>query len=371
MWSLGAALPLRAQLTVTADAGFGAVEYEGFLGSGALTVTPGIRYDARTFSLAAQGGWVLYESGRSLVQGVAAGAWLTPPVGGLRGEISGFGGVAAYADAARSGYGLLRGRLHMTRRAAGLWAGAGVGRAYAGAFDIGTSELAVGAWWAGRGLTVTTAVTRGLGVDSASSTAAYVDATANARWTTGPFELEGQIGVRPWSELDDEGVFGELQARLALTRIVAAQLGAGRYPADPLRGAVAGRWISAGVRIGIWSGRSTVRAPDERLRDAVRLPYPLPADAPELRLREAPFGVRAITIHAPGAARVEIAADFTDWQAVPLSAGDNAEWRLDLALAPGVYRLNVRVDGGPWVVPRGATPQQDEFGTLVGLIIVR
>jgi len=368
---LGGAGPLPAQLTATADAGFGAVEYEGFLGSTAATVTPGVRYDARTFSVAAQGAWVLYESGRSLLQGAAAGAWISPPLGVTRAEISGFGGLATYADAATSGYGMLRGRVHATGRTAGLWAGVGLGRAYAGTFDIGTSELGLGAWVARPGLTLTAAVTRGTGIDSASQTASYVDAAVNARWTSAPLEVEGLVGMRPWSELDDEGAFGELQVRLALTGAIAAQVGAGKYFADPLRGSVAGRWISAGVRLRLWSGRSTIRAPDERLRASVRLPHPLPPDAPELGLTEAAFGVRALTVSAPGAASVEIAADFTDWQPVRLHPRGGGTWQLDLALAPGVYRVNVRLDGGPWIVPRGATPQADEFGTLVGLIVVR
>jgi len=370
-WSVGAAGPLRAQLAATTDAGFGAVEYEGFLGSTALTITPGLRYDARSFSVAAQGAWVLYESGRDLLQGAAAGAWLTPPVGALRGEVSGFGGIATYTTAATSGYGLLRGRLHVAGGRSGVWAGAGMGRAYAGTFDIATSELALGGWLVRPGFTLTTTVLRGVGVDSGSTRAAYVDVMASGRWTSGALELEGVAGLRPWSELDDEKLFGELQVRVALTRRVAAQVGAGRYLADPLRGSVAGRWISAGVRLRLWSGPSRVSAPDERLRAAVRLPHPLPADAPELRLSDAAFGVRGITIRASGARSVEIAADFTDWQPVLLHAGRGGEWRLDLALAPGVYRLNVRVDGGPWIVPRGATPQEDEFGMLVGLVIVR
>jgi hypothetical protein len=364
--TLGGTVPLPAQVTATLDGGFGAIEYAGFLGSTALTVTPGLRYDARSFSLAGQGNWVVYESGRSLLQGAAAGAWLTPPIGPVRGELSGFGGIARYSDEPASGYGLLRARVHLPGRAAGLWAGGGMGRSYVGAIDVGTSEITVGGWVAHRALTATGTLMRGSAADSA-----FVDLTASARWRHGALELNGIGGARVASAFEDEGLFGELQVRLALTRLLAAQVGAGSYPIDPLRGAVAGRWISAGVRIGLWSGRSGVAAPDERLRATVRLPNLLPPDAPVLILATAAFGVRAITIEAPGAASVDLAGDFTDWQPVALRPVGRDAWRLEMALAPGIYRLNVRIDGGPWAVPRGATPQADEFGTTVGLVVVR
>jgi hypothetical protein len=363
---LGAGAPLGAQVTATADVAFGAIEYEGFLGSAALTLTPGLRYDARNFSVAAQGNWVVFESGRTLVQGAAAAAWLTPPVGPLRGEVSGFGGLATYAEAPGSGYGLLRGRIHVVGGAAGAWAGGGVGHSYAGATDIGTSEIAAGGWLVGRGLTVTATLTRGAAADSA-----FFDYAMSARWQRGILELEGLAGARLASDFDDAGLFGEMQTRLALTRLIAAQVSAGYYRVDPLRGAVAGRWISGGFRVSLWPRRSTVTPPDERLRATVRLPGLIPPDAPELRLTRAAVGVRAITILVPRVASVELAADFTDWQPVRLQPAGRDTWRLDLALAPGVYRLNIRIDGGPWTVPRGATAQVDEFGSVVGLVVVR
>jgi hypothetical protein len=363
---LGATAPLAAQVSGTVDGGFGAIEYDGFLGSTALTLTPGLRYDARAFSVAAQGNWVLYESGRTLLQGAAAGAWMTPSLGPVRAEISGFGGVARYTDAAASGYGLLRGRVHLPAGAAGVWLGAGAGGSYAGVVDVGTSEIALGGWLVRRNLTATGSLLRGAADDSV-----FVDLTASARWRHGALELNGLAGTRVSSAFDDEGPYGELQVRLALTRAIAAQVSAGSYPIDPLRGAVAGRWISAGFRMSPWPSRAGVEAPDERLRATVRLPTTLPPDAPVISLAAAAFGVRALTIHAPGAASVELAGDFTDWQPVALRPVGRDTWRLDLALAPGIHRLNVRIDGGAWTVPRGATPQADEFGSTVGLVVVR
>jgi hypothetical protein len=64
-------------------------------------------------------------------------------------------------------------------------------------------------------------------------------------------------------------------------------------------------------------------------------------------------------------------ADFTDWQPISLTRASGGEWRVHLMLTPGVHRLNVRIDGGDWVVPAGARPEPGEFGGAVGVIIVR
>jgi hypothetical protein len=42
-----------------------------------------------------------------------------------------------------------------------------------------------------------------------------------------------------------------------------------------------------------------------------------------------------------------------------------------MALTPGVHRLNVRIDGGAWLVPVGARPEESDFGDKVGVIVVR
>ena len=356
---------MGAQVTATTDLAFGAVKYEGFLGSAAASVTPGIRFDSRSFSAAAQGSYLVYESGNTLVQGAGAAAWLSPSLRSVRGEMSGFGGLSRYASEAVVGYGMARGRLHAMRDTRGVWLGAGIGQVYTSAATSGTMELGLGAWATLPGMAVTLNATRSTAADSASA-----DLTASFRWLRGPVEINALVGVRAASD-DDEGLFGEFVGRLALTRLVAAHVAVGDYPADPLRGAVAGRYLSAGLRLTFLDAGAAVRPADERLRSEVRLPFPLPPDAPELVLAQAPIGTRTLTVRAARAERVEIAGDFTDWQPLVLRRADGRAWELPVLLAPGVYRLNVRIDGGAWQVPRGATPQRDEFGGFVGLVVVR
>ena len=45
-------------------------------------------------------------------------------------------------------------------------------------------------------------------------------------------------------------------------------------------------------------------------------------------------------------------------------------WEARLPLAPGVYRVNLRVDGGPWIVPPGLPSVVDEFGGAVGILTI-
>jgi 1,4-alpha-glucan branching enzyme len=78
-----------------------------------------------------------------------------------------------------------------------------------------------------------------------------------------------------------------------------------------------------------------------------------------------------LRLHMPGASSVDLMADFTDWQPVPMASVRDDVWEIRHELIPGVYRLNVRIDGGPWLVPNGARSEQDEFGGVVGVVVIR
>jgi hypothetical protein len=63
--------------------------------------------------------------------------------------------------------------------------------------------------------------------------------------------------------------------------------------------------------------------------------------------------------------------DFTDWKTEPLIPVGEGRWTHRVALGPGVHHLNVRFDGGAWLVPSGAVAVDDGFGGRVGLVVVR
>jgi len=73
----------------------------------------------------------------------------------------------------------------------------------------------------------------------------------------------------------------------------------------------------------------------------------------------------------PDARQVELMGSFTDWAPVRLTSTAPGVWSFNVFLAPGVHRVNIRVDGGAWSVPPGLTAVRDEFGGEVGLLIVQ
>ena len=58
--------------------------------------------------------------------------------------------------------------------------------------------------------------------------------------------------------------------------------------------------------------------------------------------------------------------EFTDWRPVALHRS-GSDWTATLTVAPGTYRMNVRIDGGAWAVPPGVTALEDDFG-VVGIL---
>jgi 1,4-alpha-glucan branching enzyme len=109
---------------------------------------------------------------------------------------------------------------------------------------------------------------------------------------------------------------------------------------------------------------------------SVKAQHPLVgSEAPHIveEFRWEKSGSRDVTLsaRAPGAASVEVTGDFTNWSPVRLVPAANAEWwSVTLPLRPGKYQMNLRVDGGKWLVPPGVLSMRDEFGGTVGLLVV-
>lgn len=80
-------------------------------------------------------------------------------------------------------------------------------------------------------------------------------------------------------------------------------------------------------------------------------------------------GACAIRLRCRDAQRVELAADFTDWNAVALAPARGGWWAIALPIGPGVHRVRVRVDGGAWTPPAGL-PRDDGGGEPAGLFVV-
>jgi hypothetical protein len=357
---------LTAQSAGTVDMGASWVDYEGFLGSGALYVTPTLRYNTANVSLGASGSYVLFESGNRILQGLGAGAWRTRLTGRLRAELSASAGINVYADYPGYGHLLGRARLHYGRATSGMWAGAASGQSYIGSASTTPLQLEFGGWTVYRGLALNATVMRSWFADTA-----YLDVVGTARWNNDVLRIDGSLGVRTWSEGGGQGIYGEFYFLAPLHSLIAAQVSGGRYPSDPIRGVIAANYVSVGLRIEAFNTQVATRGsePSTFLRETIGFETLAPGEA-SLTVRSSSRLNRTICVAAPGAESVELSGDFTDWRAVPLSRTSAECWEIIVAIPAGAYRVNVRLDGGRWLVPRGLRIEDDEFGGRVGILVI-
>jgi hypothetical protein len=76
----------------------------------------------------------------------------------------------------------------------------------------------------------------------------------------------------------------------------------------------------------------------------------------------------ALRLYLPRAQRVELTADFLEWWVVKLGPLGGGVWEIQLLVPPGSYRVNIRMDDGPWIVPPGLPAVQDELNGQVGVL---
>ncbi|NUO64022.1 MAG: hypothetical protein HOQ11_08350 [Gemmatimonadaceae bacterium] len=183
----------------------------------------------------------------------------------------------------------------------------------------------------------------------------------------GRAELTTEFGVQQGRRMIDPArprarkAWTELIASLAATYRIAPRIllriGGGLYPTDYVRQLPQGKFVSVGLRL-------------ERGRRQ-QVDWYLPPDLPAFRIDTLPGGARAVRLRAPRALKVDISADFTDWTPVPMRRLKGGDWEAVLPIAPGTYRVSVRVDGSEWSAPPGLVGVLDEFNGEVGLVVIR
>ena len=136
---------------------------------------------------------------------------------------------------------------------------------------------------------------------------------------------------------------GNASLSIALAPSSSLEIGAGAYDANRVLGTTAGNYVSAGLSFRFGGDREPA------------LPTPRGARPPA-------SGITRLSIHAPHAARVELAGDFNEWTPAPAIRADNGVWYADLRIPPGQYRYAFRVNGYEWRVPDGATAVDDGLG---------
>jgi len=359
-----------AQTTGTVDVGVSTVRYDGFLPSAAGSLTPALTWERPGAAVTARGTYLRFESGRRSLQGLIAASLFTPP--SLfphrgRGELSLSAGGSDYADFASFWHATGEIRLHYVGAGRGAWIGGTAGRTSYGSAPRAVTAVGVGVWARRAQVTLAASATRSFVGDTA-----YSDVSTTIHASRGRFEVDGSLAARLSSRGAGHGVYGEASTTFTLGERTALVVSGGRYPTDPVIGSVAGRYLSAGLRLRTALPRPRV------IRDP-----PLPSRSPaggdgggsadvtaRLELKPASDGAVRLVVYAPAAATVELAGDFTDWQPVGLRPTGEGTWESVQHIAGGVHRVNVRIDGGRWTAPAGTTRTTDEFGGEVGIVAV-
>lgn len=366
----------RAQrVESTFDVGAVSLRYADSLSVTAATFTPDLRFESDralaqftgTFSQFAGGGWS--------AQGTTSGSIFSPTKRNLLGEIAGVAGGSAHQDRTRTGQMIANARIHFLKASAGTFAGAGAGGTWDGNAwrDLLMGEL--GVWFQNTTGTALLTITP-VAVDDSIR---YLDGQLTLSRTLGNIDVSVLAGARGGGQ--NPGVdtraraWGSLSAAAWVVPRLAVVAGGGTYPVDPTQGFPGGRFISLGVRFG---GPRRVsmgtKYPEPSVEsEAIGEPagvYPgLGVQA--FRVERQTPGTVLLRVDASDAKLVEVSGDFSGWTPVKLQAGGDGSWTGSFPLAPGQYQMNVRVDGGSWLVPPGLLSLKDEFGGSVGLLTIQ
>lgn len=80
-----------------------------------------------------------------------------------------------------------------------------------------------------------------------------------------------------------------------------------------------------------------------------------------------PSGGRCAT---EGAVNAEVAGSFNQWTPAAMRSPGAGWWTLVLPITSGSHSLNVRADGGSWMVAPGLESVSDEFNGTVGVLLI-
>lgn len=363
---------IQGQVTPTLEAGVSAVQYDGFLLSGAASVTPSVRWDhprGRAF-VGARGTYLRFESGNRSLDISTSGSVFTPLARHWHGELGLAAGASDYASITRFSHGVAEARVHLIDAGRGGWISATVGRASFGAGPRPVGVVAVGAWLLRTDLTMFASLDRSFIGDTA-----YTDLRSSARWRPAGVRFEGTIGARLLSRGGGRGVYGEGTTTVPLGPQTALVVSAGAYPTDVISGSLAARYVTVGLRLGAIGPRRQVTHafPGKAYTISGANGAAIdPAAEARLEIDASRADAVRLTLYAPGAVAVEISGDFTDWHPIALSRNRARAdaWEGTFKISRGIHRINVRRDGGRWLAPAGTTRSADDYDGEVGVFLL-
>ena len=375
--SSAAAQPVR-----TRDASFSAVEYEDGRYTSALTINQSRYITRERSSTLADAVFSLFDDGHWSMQGQLSGTKYSTPISipelvipfaddyyfpffrAMCGEMSLGVMGSAQQGLMPTVHVIPQARVHFLDLERGMWAGGGFARTFDGDAWRTTLLGDMGAWIR-RGGTVISASWHPQQLQNGDLMS---DAGATLERTIGGVSLSGTFGWRVGQARRVDVGWASIGATFSINRRLLATASFGNYPADLLQQLPGARFLSLSIRL-------PTRSQFQRRDDRVVAPA-----QPQLATDGVIFGIttadsakggRVMRVRAPASDRVEVMADFTDWEPVALVRTPAGVWELNVAVTPGQHRINVRLDGGDWVVPTNVARVTDEFGGVVGLIVVR
>jgi hypothetical protein len=286
-------------------------------------------------------------------------------------ELAGLAGGSTHSDGTRTGEALLNARFHLGRARREFFVGAGGGRAWDGqawrSVLLGEVGVALALGPGGAILTLSPAIVN----DSLK----YADSQASLYWKRERLDLGAVLGFRVGDQAITSNPNARSWASVTAVAWVSPRVGlvasGGTYPIDPTQGFPGGRFVSLALRLATHVARS--QPPTTPTTDDVVPSAAVTAAVMRFSARRERPGMVTLTATARGAQSVEITGDFTNWAPVRLTPGTGLgeSWSVTLPIKDGKYQMNIRIDGGPWMVPPGLLSMLDEFGGSVGLLIVQ
>ncbi len=356
-------LAARAQrLSGTFDAGGTSLRYADTVSATGLTIMPALTYESGRSTVGLSATLSKFGAGTS-TQGMLFGSTFTPARGVLSGEFGGSFGGSAHQDGSRTGVGSAFARAHLMRARTGGWVGAGLGGTWDGTTWRAVKQGDAGVWAnVANGGSVVGTVTPTIVGD----TIKYADAELALRWKFARGEVGVAAGIRNGTGLPAlpgaKSAWGGLSVTTWITRNAAVVASAGTYPLDFSQGFPAGKYVTVSLRLSSAKREWAAVQPAPPTREP---------SAPIADFTTSPLGSQVVfRVRAPGARLLDIIGDFTQWSPVAMRAEENGWWTATIPVAPGTYQMNVRIDGGKWLVPPGLTAISDDTGGDVGILVV-
>jgi len=350
------------------DLGGAFLSQSSTLSNGVLTAAGQLRYTAPQYAFTLNGIAARTPNDLYSGQGVASAARYAPPSQRLRWELGATASAFGLSNAAPSlGWQLLA-REHLAGALGGVFVGAAGGavvqsndtrrvlNAHTGGYlfldPLGRDELSAALAYTDAGLRPDT----GLLIR-------YGDAIGYWSHRDGPVELLVGGGLRAISiSRSQYQSWGSASVVLWFAPGAALVLAGGRALQDVSRGVPTTRYLSAAIRLGRSSAAPAIVT--RAARDGPEV------DGGRIEVNVGSDSLRIVTVRLRSAKSVELMADFTDWEPVSMSQAPNGDWTLERSIPPGTHRVAIRADGGAWVVPPNLPRVSDEFGGVVGLLIV-